>query len=188
MARHKGNWKNLCAITDKPVEESSEVRWEDVRAERMHEVAKTQRCLDTTKEEGWSRSGGGISRYPRRAAFKVPAHDGGGDMSVQVKVPPERKLPPLVKHAAGVWEAASSGSDAWRATPPTRMLIRKGDAASMIGLRILPNPATSGKQVSFSKYDPQRTAITAGVFGHDQEGAGGRGTRSREGATTRSFP
>ena len=35
-----------------------------------------------------------------------------GDVSVQVKEQPERKQSPLVKHAAGVWESASSGTDA----------------------------------------------------------------------------
>ena len=36
-----------------------------------------------------------------------------GDVSVQVKAPPQRKQPPL---AEGVWESASSGFDAWRLT------------------------------------------------------------------------
>ena len=59
-----------------------------------------------------------------------------GDVPVQIKGPPQRKQPQLVKHDAGVWEAASTVSDAGRATPPTRMLIRNEDAAHMTMLRI----------------------------------------------------
>ena len=56
------------------------------------------------------------------------------DVSVQVKVPPQRKQPPLVKHAEGVWDSPSPGCDAWTVNPPTRMLIRNEDAASLIRL------------------------------------------------------
>ena len=51
---------------------------------------------------------------------------------------------PWSKHAARVWEAAS-GSDSRRATPPSRMLIRSEDAASMVRLRILPDSPAKGK-------------------------------------------
>ena len=49
-------------------------------------------------------------------------------------MPPQRKQLPLAKLAAGVREAASSASDAWRTSPPTRMWIR--NKANMIRLRI----------------------------------------------------
>ena len=56
-----------------------------------------------------------------------------GDVSVQVKVPPQRKRPSLVKHAAGVQEAAS-GSDSRRLVLLSRILIRNEDATSLIRL------------------------------------------------------
>ena len=47
----KGNWQNVCAITDKPVEESSEEQGEDVRAKRMQEVATCRDVLTPTREK-----------------------------------------------------------------------------------------------------------------------------------------
>ena len=73
-----------------------------------------------------------------------------GDVPVQVMVPPQRTQPPLVKHAAVVWEVASSGSDACRANLPTRMLIRSDDVASMTRLRIPPGRQANGKAVMLS--------------------------------------
>ena len=48
----KGNRQNVCAITDKPFQGSSEERWEDVRAKRMQEVAKRQGSVYIAKKEG----------------------------------------------------------------------------------------------------------------------------------------
>ena len=67
-------------------------------------------------------------------------------VSVQVKVKP----PPVVKHAEGVWEAASLGSNAWRATSPTRTLIRNSDAANLILLRVPSGRRPNGKEVTLS--------------------------------------
>ena len=55
-----------------------------------------------------------------------------GDVSMQVKVPPQRKQPPFVKHAP--------------ATLPTRMLIRNEDAASMIRLRTPQSPPAQAQE------------------------------------------
>ena len=55
---------------------------------------------------------------------KFPSAMGVGDVSPQVKVPSPSKQPPLFKHAVGEWKSASSGSVAWRVTPPTRKFIR----------------------------------------------------------------
>ena len=69
--------------------------------------------------------------------------------------------PPLAKHAPGARASASSGSDAWRATPPTRMLIRKEDAASMTRLRVASGPPAKKDRGNAVQYDPQRPASTA---------------------------
>ena len=55
-----------------------------------------------------------------KAPTKFPPTMRERDVSVPVKAPKQRKQPPLVQHVAGVWESASSGSGAWRPTPPTR--------------------------------------------------------------------
>ena len=100
---------------------------------------------------------------------KFPPTMRAGSVSVKVKVPPRRKQPPLVKHAAGVWEAASTGTRGEH-LPPTRMFIRNEDVASMLRLGIPPGPLAKGKAVIMSS-DLQRAASTARLCGPDQEGA-----------------
>ena len=102
---------------------------EDAQAETMQEVAKHRAVLTSPRIDVKEVIPNGI----RSAADEVPANERVGDMSV--KVPPEKKQPPLVKHAAGMWEPASSGSDAWSTTPTTRMLSRNEEAASQTRLR-----------------------------------------------------
>ena len=80
----------------------------------------------------------GIRKAP---PTKLPLAMRVGEVQVPVKVPPQRKQPPLVKHAAGVWDAAS-GSDSWRAAPLSQMLFKNEDASSMTRLRILPLPSS----------------------------------------------
>ena len=50
----------MCAITDKLVEELEKERWEDVRTQRMHDVAKREGSADTAKKGVVGRSGGDI--------------------------------------------------------------------------------------------------------------------------------
>ena len=95
-----------------------------------------------------------ISQDIRQAPpTKFPPTTRVGDVSVQVKVPPQRKRPPLVMHA-GCGELASSGSDAWRSIPPTRMLIPSEDAASMVRLRTPPGRSAKGRGVMLSSAPP----------------------------------
>ena len=51
-----------------------------------------------------------------------------GEVQVPVEVPPPRKQPLLIEHAAEVWEAASSSG----AVPLSQILIREEHAANMI--------------------------------------------------------
>ena len=41
----------MCAITDKPFEESSEERWEDVRARSMQEVAEDREVVTPPRKK-----------------------------------------------------------------------------------------------------------------------------------------
>ena len=84
---------------------------------------------------------------------KFPPTTRVGDVSVQVKVPPQRKRPPLVMHA-GCGELASSGSDAWRSIPPTRMLIQSEDAASLVRLGTPLGRSAKGRGVMLSSMIP----------------------------------
>ena len=60
----------------------------------------------------------------------------------------------LVKHAPGVWQSSSSGSDAW-----TRILIRKEDAASTIRLRTPQGPPAKAQEIRIARMiDSQRAS------------------------------
>ena len=112
----------MCAITDKPFEESSEERWEDARAKSMPEVAEDREVVTPPRKK--------VSEELEeiQKVFEKRRHDDeGGRRASTSQRTAAREQPPLSKDAAGVWEAAS-GSDAWRAIPPTRMLIRNEDA------------------------------------------------------------
>ena len=124
VLRQKETSQQCVPSLTSPLEESSEERWEDERAERVQEVAKDRR-VDTGQEKGEVRCGGDTKNNPEICRQRS---------SVQVKVPPQRKQPPLIE---------ASGSDAWRATPPTRMFIRNEEAASVIRQRIPPFSRTS---------------------------------------------
>ena len=114
----------MCVITDKPFDESSEERWEDARAKNMQEVAEDREVVTPPRKK--------VSEEVEeiQKVFEKRRHDdeGGGRASTSQRTA-ARKQPPLSKHAAGVWEAASA-SDAWRATPLTPILIRNEDAWS----------------------------------------------------------
>ena len=86
--------------------------------------------------------------HPESAANEVPANDEGGGR-VSTSQGTTAKLT-VVTHAAGMWESAPSGSDAWRVTPPIRLLIRKADAASLRRLRTPRGPPAKGTAVMLS--------------------------------------
>ena len=60
----KGNGQNVCVITDKPFEETSEEKGEDVRAKRMQVVGERKGSVDTTKEKSKRRCGRDTTRDP----------------------------------------------------------------------------------------------------------------------------
>ena len=112
---------------------------------RLRETGKTNVPSRTsTTRTPRKRHGKGIRKAP---PTKYPPAIRAGDEQVLVKAPPR---PLTVKHSPGVRESASSGSDAWRTTPPTRMFIRKEDVASMIRLRVPSGPPAKGKEVRLS--------------------------------------
>ena len=91
---------------------------------RMQEVAKDRDVLTPPRKKVLVGSGGERAKGIRKgAADKVPANDEGW----------ERCQYKSAHHRKDVWESASSESDSWRVTSPTRMLIRNEDAASLIG-------------------------------------------------------
>ena len=105
----------------------------------------------------------GIRKAP---PTKLPPTMRVRDMSVQVKVPPQRKQSSLVKHAAGEWEAASSGSDA-ESNSADSHVDQKG-SRGMTRLRSLPGPPAKGQTNDVVQYDPQCTFSSARLFGHDK--------------------
>ena len=80
-------------------------------------------------------------------------------MSAQVKVPPQKAA--VGQACCGSVESASSGSDVWRITPPTRKLIRNDDAARLIRLGNSAGP--SGERIGGNavQYASQHAASTA---------------------------
>ena len=62
-------------------------------------------------------------------ASQVPANDEGVRCVSTGQSTTAKKAAAVGQACQGVWESVSSGSDAWRANPPTRMLIRNEDAA-----------------------------------------------------------
>ena len=135
---HRRQASKVCAITDKLVEDSEEERWKDVRTNRLQDAAQDREVLAPPRKKVREE----VEEMPKgvRRAWptKFPPTLRVGDVPVHVKVPPQRQQPPLVEHAAAVWEAASTCSDAWRTTPPTWMWIRNEDEASMMRLRNFP--------------------------------------------------
>ena len=80
---------------------------------------------------------------------------------------------PSQEHSPGARESASTGSYAWRENPPTRMLIRKEDAASTARLKVQSGARAKSKRGKVGQCDPQRAASATRSCGDYKRGAKG---------------
>ena len=110
---------------------------------------KKSRSVDTTKEnvkEVEEEMPKGVRKAP---PTKFPPTMRVGDESAQFKVPPQRKAA-----TDGQICSRSMGSDAWRATPTSRVLIREEDAAIITRLRVPSRPPAQGNEVRLASMIP----------------------------------
>ena len=70
---------------------------EDEQGHQQCRRDKRQGSVDTAKEKG-ERSRGGDAKGGKAPPTTFPPKMRAGDGTVQVKVPPQRKQPPLVEH------------------------------------------------------------------------------------------
>ena len=112
-----------------------------MRATRTQERAKDREVLTPPRKKVKAEE---MPKGIRKALpTKFPPTNEGRRGGGTVTVPPLRMRPLLVKHVAGVWENRHH-MDLTRVEdpPPTRMLIRHEDAASMVSP---PGPLARGK-------------------------------------------
>ena len=153
------NGQKVCSITDKAFEENKAVRWGDVRAKRMQEGAEDKEVLTPPRKKVKVKSRDNAKRHLECASNEVPANNEG-----ERRVGACESTTPV--EAAACCQACSRGLAVIvlrivcveRETPPTRMLIRKEDAASVMRLRTPQGIQPKRKKRKDSQYNSHRAA------------------------------
>ena len=107
----KGNGQQLCASTDTPLDEQNDERWEDMRSKRVRSSSTRQGGCHLQARKANKETDELMIGTRKAPPTKFLPMMGEKGRHVPVKVPPQRKSPPPVKHVLAVWKLPLSAEE-----------------------------------------------------------------------------